>query len=244
MAYVPTPVPTEGVTADYLFQELMRVSAELELAAEGRNMPVRAVAPVKPREGTLAIADGVNWNPGMGAGLYEYLSGAWLQRLSDSDITNAYLVSKLGYTPANKAGDTISGNLTVNGQLGVPNRPIFRGSFGDYHGSYSNFNPYLHVYTNIGFTVNSSLSRLTATVAGYYHIHAQQQCAGMSATYLYISKVGIGALAVAYQSGQTDMSVTTVVYLGVGESVDFYYSGVLTDAWGNGVHSVVSAFLI
>lgn len=79
MAYVPTPVPTGGVTPDYLFQELLRVSAELELAAEGRNMPVRAVAPVKPREGTLAIADGTNWNPGMGAGLYEYKASAWVK---------------------------------------------------------------------------------------------------------------------------------------------------------------------
>jgi len=35
------------------------------------------VAPIKPREGMLVYADGVNWNPGSGAGYYVYYGGAW-----------------------------------------------------------------------------------------------------------------------------------------------------------------------
>ena len=34
-------------------------------------------SPVKLYEGLIVIADGVNWNPGSGAGTYVYRSGAW-----------------------------------------------------------------------------------------------------------------------------------------------------------------------
>src|SRR6187399_2158606 len=35
-------------------------------------------APVKPREGLLVYADGVNWNPGSGPGYYSYVGGSWV----------------------------------------------------------------------------------------------------------------------------------------------------------------------
>ena len=35
------------------------------------------VAPTKPREGMIVIADGASWNPGAGAGTYVYRSSAW-----------------------------------------------------------------------------------------------------------------------------------------------------------------------
>jgi hypothetical protein len=38
---------------------------------------VTNVAPPKPREGNMAFADGTNWNPGSGRGLYEYRGGTW-----------------------------------------------------------------------------------------------------------------------------------------------------------------------
>lgn len=34
-------------------------------------------APVKLREGTIAIADGTNWDPGSGAGTYVYRGATW-----------------------------------------------------------------------------------------------------------------------------------------------------------------------
>lgn len=37
------------------------------------------VAPFRPRQGMLAWADGVAWNPGAGAGTYEYRAGAWFK---------------------------------------------------------------------------------------------------------------------------------------------------------------------
>lgn len=34
-------------------------------------------APPDPVEGMVVWADGTSWNPGSGAGLYEYRGGAW-----------------------------------------------------------------------------------------------------------------------------------------------------------------------
>jgi hypothetical protein len=34
--------------------------------------------PVRPREGMLAYADGTDWDPGSGAGLYQYRGAAWV----------------------------------------------------------------------------------------------------------------------------------------------------------------------
>lgn len=35
------------------------------------------VAPTKPRTGMTVLADGTNWNPGAGAGVYTYYGAAW-----------------------------------------------------------------------------------------------------------------------------------------------------------------------
>ncbi len=35
-------------------------------------------APEKPREGDIRFADGTNWNPGSGKGIYAYSGAAWV----------------------------------------------------------------------------------------------------------------------------------------------------------------------
>lgn len=35
------------------------------------------VEPLKPREGWLVFADGTEWDPGAGRGVYVYTGGAW-----------------------------------------------------------------------------------------------------------------------------------------------------------------------
>jgi hypothetical protein len=35
------------------------------------------VAPTRLKEGMIRQADGTDWNPGAGAGLYQYRSGSW-----------------------------------------------------------------------------------------------------------------------------------------------------------------------
>ncbi|MHB0978399.1 MAG: phage baseplate protein [Minisyncoccota bacterium] len=76
-----TPAPVSSFTSfeevsRFLQAELQRISAGISQAESGYQ-EVFYVAPTKPREGMLAYADGTNWNPGSGAGLYEYVGGAW-----------------------------------------------------------------------------------------------------------------------------------------------------------------------
>ena len=76
MAYVPDPPPHE-VSTEYIFRELLRISAQFDLIIQGRFLEILSVAPAKPRDGMLALADGTNWNPGAGKGMYVYLTGVW-----------------------------------------------------------------------------------------------------------------------------------------------------------------------
>lgn len=76
--YTPeTPPQAREDLAGYVHRELMLISNSFRMVSEGRFLPILAVAPTRPGEGMLAIADGTNWNPGSGKGLYEYKSGTW-----------------------------------------------------------------------------------------------------------------------------------------------------------------------
>lgn len=56
--------------------ELRALSDEAQETISLELRPVY-VAPDKPREGMIVCADGTSWNPGSGAGAYEYRGGAW-----------------------------------------------------------------------------------------------------------------------------------------------------------------------
>jgi len=76
--YNKSPVPSnpEDIPA-YLQAELDRLSAIIGNMADG-HFEESNVVPSKPRAGDVRYADGSNWNPGSGEGLYLYLStGAW-----------------------------------------------------------------------------------------------------------------------------------------------------------------------
>jgi len=77
MDYTPNPVPTDPKDIPrYLIDELTRLSNEL-LTSPARQIEFLNVAPTKPREGMIYGADGTNWNPGSGKGVYCYYGGAW-----------------------------------------------------------------------------------------------------------------------------------------------------------------------
>ncbi len=66
------------ISAPDIRRELERVADELR---EPRPFVLQFqqlyAAPQNPQVGMLAWADGTSWNPGAGAGLYEYRGGAW-----------------------------------------------------------------------------------------------------------------------------------------------------------------------
>ena len=57
---------------EYAEREFKKIQQVLESYRQGLIMPPTYVAPTKPQEGELRYADGTHWNPGSGAGLYQY----------------------------------------------------------------------------------------------------------------------------------------------------------------------------
>lgn len=75
MSYIPT-FPGEGVTPQWLYDELQRIGTEM-VRPEGLTFDELHVAPARPQEGMLVYADGTDWNPGSGAGLYQWRGASW-----------------------------------------------------------------------------------------------------------------------------------------------------------------------
>lgn len=77
IAYQPGDPPADVAQLQrFLREELTRLKAAIDAVSEG-FLPVVYAPPPKPREGMLRNADGVNWNPGSGAGLYVYRGTTW-----------------------------------------------------------------------------------------------------------------------------------------------------------------------
>lgn len=75
--YAPGPVPEDPKQLKlYLEQELRGLQAAIAAIAAG-HLDKTNQAPAKPRDGDVRYADGTNWNPGSGQGLYAYYSSAW-----------------------------------------------------------------------------------------------------------------------------------------------------------------------
>lgn len=77
MRYVPGAIPNEekGLRR-FIADELRRIAGAFS-EQDVIQLSPRGVAPAKPRAGMLACADGVLWDPGSGAGVYEFRGGTW-----------------------------------------------------------------------------------------------------------------------------------------------------------------------
>jgi len=79
MSYRPQGIPPEvdEVLRTFLRDELNRVSEAFTGVVEGQHNVLNA-APAKPRQGMVVYADGTNWNPGSGEGLYRFNGSSWV----------------------------------------------------------------------------------------------------------------------------------------------------------------------
>ena len=80
MRYVPKTVPlnTPPGLRDWLASELRRIANSLaEPRVDVQCLEPLAAEPARLADGMLVYADGTNWNPGAGAGVYARESGAW-----------------------------------------------------------------------------------------------------------------------------------------------------------------------
>ena len=76
-SYQPGPVPFEAeLIPEYLQDELRGVSALLKALYEGFLEPTH-IEPDKVELGMVRYADGTDWNPGSGEGVYFYGTGGW-----------------------------------------------------------------------------------------------------------------------------------------------------------------------
>lgn len=80
MAYIPTSFHGDNLQdlAKWAEQELEAIARE---QAETNVLELRPIhaEPGKPREGMIVFADGTDWNPGGGKGVYTYSGGAWVK---------------------------------------------------------------------------------------------------------------------------------------------------------------------
>lgn len=60
----------------YIAEELRSIESALEEVDTVRLIELH-VAPERPREGMVVLADGTDWDPGSGAGFYGYRGGSW-----------------------------------------------------------------------------------------------------------------------------------------------------------------------
>ena len=75
--YEPGPLPEEVEDlGGYVVSELKRLGSILLNQSIFRLEPVHA-EPARPRKGDVRYADGTDWNPGAGEGIYWYNGTAW-----------------------------------------------------------------------------------------------------------------------------------------------------------------------
>lgn len=78
MNYKPLNPPSDAKDLPaFLMQELQRISDAGVSAVDLMKLSVQHRAPKKYGDGTLVLADGTDWNPGSGGGVYCYRAGAW-----------------------------------------------------------------------------------------------------------------------------------------------------------------------
>lgn len=74
----PADIRTVEDMRRWVEEELKAIAREL---AETQALELRPIhrEPTRPREGMIVCADGTDWDPGSGAGSYEYIGGAWVK---------------------------------------------------------------------------------------------------------------------------------------------------------------------
>lgn len=74
--YSPDPVPgDQSLWPGYIARELNKIAAIVNAPTKLETLHA---TPDKPRDGDFVKADGTDWNPGVGSGLYYYDGSTWV----------------------------------------------------------------------------------------------------------------------------------------------------------------------
>lgn len=74
----PTGITTLADLVKFVRDQGIRIEAAIKALAAG-HLDKLTAAPIKPRDGDIHYADGVNWNPGGGQGVYYFDGSGWVQ---------------------------------------------------------------------------------------------------------------------------------------------------------------------
>tara|TARA_R110002020_G_scaffold3587_1_gene15998 strand:+ start:2774 stop:3052 length:279 start_codon:yes stop_codon:yes gene_type:complete len=75
--YQPGSIPENPeYLGEFVIRELNKLGDIIYNVAQLR-LEQTNVEPEKPRDGDIRYADGTNWNPGSGVGIYAYIGAAW-----------------------------------------------------------------------------------------------------------------------------------------------------------------------
>lgn len=80
MIYQPTPIPEGASLRAWLAGQLRQIADALSTPSVSTlHLVPRAAAPARYADGDVVYADGANWDPGAGAGVYARESGVWVK---------------------------------------------------------------------------------------------------------------------------------------------------------------------
>lgn len=80
MPYTPGRVSQDNKQLpNWLQQELQRISSSFFEPVTSIRLSPQAVEPEKVVVGTIVYADGTNWDPGAGSGVYLYGDSGWVK---------------------------------------------------------------------------------------------------------------------------------------------------------------------
>lgn len=82
--YHPAPIPRNpDELIRYLESELFALKTVIDALIAG-HLDQTNVAPTKPRNGDIRYADGTNFNPGNGQGIYYYNGTSWIPLINST----------------------------------------------------------------------------------------------------------------------------------------------------------------
>lgn len=110
--YVPNQVPVskEIELTRFLTTELDKIQIAIRSLADG-HLDQTNVAPTKPREGDIRYADGTNWNPASGKGVYHYDGTVWAWHAGGK--TNSATIGAVTINKANGRCNVAAGTASV-----------------------------------------------------------------------------------------------------------------------------------
>lgn len=73
----PVPKTVEPSFSDWLSRQFFAIQKAANAQVDYVYLRTLNAAPAKYSDGVTVLADGTNWDPGSGQGVYTYYAGAW-----------------------------------------------------------------------------------------------------------------------------------------------------------------------